>query len=523
MEEAYEYYQKGLEAKKEYLKRGELDFFIPKITMCTNFEHADRLGYADASFQLALFYSCDFKQPSVDIENREKEAYWLPYLVRADAFGHQDAAYDLAMYLLSRTGSSQLAYLQAEKVSKMGRANDYIPLIKYYKENNDDILPYYHRNKQIVYLNLKENLPKTMEEILNWDYAIEYASGLLLYGDFEQQMAIIPELFINKDKFDKKYHPDLAYLALMVSSKNGMNETVKVILNLMEEDSSLLKYPNQDLSLIYSIIKDYPNNPLMKGTIFYEKCHDRLNIPAPADEFSRLPDLSDESRRYDIPLYYIGICYLDGLGPIKNEKLGFFFLNKVYELDKYGHLFEKLGDCYYYGKGTSKDAKKALEIYRHHNYKREDQYANCLYLAKEYDLAFKKYNQLYKEKYQNNPPQWLIEGLGYMYYNGFGTPKDIQKAKECFEIAIKFNSAFDYNMLGLCCIDLGEETKNAAIFHFKKAYEIKPSFYIEYNIGRCYHYGYGVIPDLSEAKRWYELSYNHGHTAVKSILDKLKS
>ena len=134
MEEAYEYYKKGMESKKEYLEGDLLSSLIPKMNMCRNFEKADQLGYADASYQLALLYSCDFNRPSVDIENREKEAYWLPYLVRADALGHQDAAYDLAMYLLSRTGSSQPAYLQAEKVSKMGRANDYIPLIKYYKE-----------------------------------------------------------------------------------------------------------------------------------------------------------------------------------------------------------------------------------------------------------------------------------------------------------------------------------------------------------------------------------------------------
>ena len=41
------------------------------------------------------------------------------------------------------------------------------------------------------------------------------------------------------------------------------------------------------------------------------------------------------------------------------------------------------------------------------------------------------------------------------------------------------------------------------------------------NVGLCYEYGSGVARDYAEAKRWYEMAKENGHSDIQEDLDRL--
>ena len=101
--------------------------------------------------------------------------------------------------------------------------------------------------------------------------------------------------------------------------------------------------------------------------------------------------------------------------------------------------FNLLGNCYYYGWGTSVNYTKAFDSYvkganKNHN-DCINQVGNCYYnglgVTKNYQKAFEYYNLGY-DKYKNI---YCAYNLGLCYENGQGCAKDIQKAYEFYKIS----------------------------------------------------------------------------------------
>ena len=266
--------------------------------------------------------------------------------------------------------------------------------------------------------------------------------------------------------------------------------------------------------------------------IFYEDVLPLMlkRICPTVDLFQNPPQKKEDLSFYVLPeyaylFYRIGCFYMEGKGVDVNSTVAFFYLNKAYEMgEKNSKLFTYLGDCYHFGYGTDVNYTNALNFYKSHvvsSFEREDQIAFDYFRLQNYNEAIKRYNDLLQNKYKTNPPLWLLEGLGYMYFNGKGTNVNYQRATEMFEKGIAFNSAYSYNMLGLCYL---QTNRKQECFHlFSKAYALKPEKHVEYNIGRCYEFGWGVNVDLYQAKQWYEKSVSQNYSYAKERLDDLNN
>ncbi len=114
-------------------------------------------------------------------------------------------------------------------------------------------------------------------------------------------------------------------------------------------------------------------------------------------------------------LYWVGQCYMDGIGVVKDyNKAVECFLKGIQIDDQYGICtsnYNALGICYLFGLGVDVDVDKAVE-----------------YFLKEND----------KESYTN---------IGQIYFDGTNVPKDYKKAFEYFELALEHGSTKAYKYL----------------------------------------------------------------------------
>lgn len=120
-------------------------------------------------------------------------------------------------------------------------------------------------------------------------------------------------------------------------------------------------------------------------------------------------------------MYYVGCYYFDGKGIAKNEKKGFEYLKKSYEsgntlafdkmtsrytklLVKYGdkvekaELFYRIGNCYFDGKGISKNLDIAADYYERAMLKGHEQSRQKFY---SFESAKRTKRQNYEENYYN--------------------------------------------------------------------------------------------------------------------------
>ena len=178
--------------------------------------------------------------------------------------------------------------------------------------------------------------------------------------------------------------------------------------------------------------------------------------------------------------YYLGLMYENGYYVIKNNKeaIRYFDLVRekiaditVYE-DAYSYL--ETGCCYYEGIDGVKYPNQAFAIFK--------DCANNLRLGKGMYM------------------------LGKCYYEGFGTPKDIDMAYSTFVYGTHKEDADCYYMSGLL-IYSGEVKPvfgdNQGASYFKSAADLgHPE--ATYYLARCYHDGFGVSRNLEKA---FELYY----------------
>lgn len=523
-------YTKAMEYKQKYLnnKQNNKKLFTDSYQdKALNYlREAIKLNHAQAYYELAVIYSSGWNATSTIPQGLYWNANALSYLQKADEFGSMDASYDYALYLLTYGDkNANKPYEQVVKVYNFGRPNDYIPLLEYYLKRKDE------NNKKIFEL-LDKHKPANDFLFITWKYALDYVESLFTFGDKEQAIVRAQTLYSNLQFFDENKHASLAELLLKMYKYTKNEVAIRNLLSDMGKAhygrgliGPLLKSAHCDLAHIEECI-----NMNMGYTYkdLFDICMHRLvgvGKPLPTTEADLRKLIKVNNNSYGILIYYLGKMWIEGNYINKNEQIGFIYLSVAKTLPESKNKdYTLLGDCYYFGRVTEKDFRKALNIYlEHENPAREVNIAYCYFINQNYAAAGHRYVKIYNKRNSEQREQWLVEGLGYMYFNGKGLTKDFLKAKECFETGIKFNSAYSYNMLGLCCLALGGEMQSRCFELFTTSYKLNEGSHVEYNIGRCYEFGYGVAIDLYKAKEWYELSVAHNYNYSSQRLDEVNA
>lgn len=188
--------------------------------------------------------------------------------------------------------------------------------------------------------------------------------------------------------------------------------------------------------------------------------------------------------------------------------------------------YEKVGTAYYKGQGAIKDYDKAKEWYEK-GVSAED--PACMrglawmYLpdTKGFENNFEKAFKLLSNGYEtavktknNDEIRSNANTIGYCYYNGYGVPKDMNKAMEWFSISAEAGNKTAMDNLGV----IYYYGNNGVTKDYNKAYywctkAAKAGVLRgEYLVGECYEYGRGVDMNKSKAKEiygrlWRENSY----------------
>ncbi len=109
--------------------------------------------------------------------------------------------------------------------------------------------------------------------------------------------------------------------------------------------------------------------------------------------------------------------------------------------------------------------------------------------------------------------------LGYMYDEGFGVEKDMQKAVELYEKAADKKHAYGQNNLGYAYAN-GEGVEK----DMKKGYELfkksanQGNMSGQNSLGYAYAHGEGVEKDIKEAIKWYKRAADRGYASAQNNL-----
>jgi len=180
---------------------------------------------------------------------------------------------------------------------------------------------------------------------------------------------------------------------------------------------------------------------------------------------------------------------------------GFYFqevLNNHKEACKYyeisgnqGNLLAQnnLGNCYYHGKGVTKDFNQAVKYFL----MSADQ--GC-------SLA------------QNN--------LGYCYLEGNGVTKDFNQAVKYFLMSADQGCSLAQYNLGYCYLEGEGVTKdfNQAVKYFQMSADQGCSL-AQYSLAECYFEGKGVTKDITQARKFAKLSTDQGNELAQKLLRKI--
>lgn len=557
MNKGEQLYSKAQEYKQKYLfnKKNNKKLFTESYKEKTKkyLTEAVDYGHAQAAYELAVYYSngtfeaTTFKYPKYGFEGVED-------LKIASQLGHVEACYEYAMYLLRANKTDNERYNQALRTLRNGREQDYIPLALYYahmsnlgycqpiEENNFFKIthPNEKSNKEKLFELLDQHKPELNEKFIHWEFNLEYCDSLVFYKHQEKAQEVIAYLVANEHLLNNQQRSDLLYIR--VDFHCSKNEDKKAV-ELLKKENSLkslsmladMTLKSNPLSFDFAIT-DKEVFDLYKKKLF-DSCGWNLL------DGDKLPSTYQEILKYKVEpthqiLNYIANALWTGKGVQVRKDLAFLYF-KALE-DTYYHNYERLGDCYLEGHGTTIDYKKALEYYEkvaitsssaitfpdskgdlvHYNIVEThvEERARCYYGLKEYDKAFPLFKQLAQTKYKDNPPLWFVEKMGYMYFYGQGTPVNYQEAKKFYEIGSKYKSSFCYYMLGELAIKTNNT--NLAYNYYMKANGIDGS--AKSKIGECYEFGYGVAIDLEKAKEWYEKAVSNKDRSARDKLYRVK-
>ena len=261
---------------------------------------------------------------------------------------------------------------------------------------------------------------------------------------------------------------------------------------------------------------------------------------------------------HEASLFYLGACYLSGLGCRADTATAISWLEKAADneniraINTLGDIYRQqgelknavlyyekavtlgslegycnLGYCYQEGLGVVLNSQKAYELYKFaadHEYNRAYRMLASCYT-----------NGIYVEPSMAEALNWLTKAADNgdviaMYYCGSileegdeGVPADKKKAREWYKKAAAQGDASAQLNLGFC-YGKGNgvsQSDQDAVFWYKKAAE-QGNDKAQYNLGLYYMDGAGVPQSNKEAKYWFRKAAAQGFRDAQIMLEKIK-
>ncbi|GET04590.1 kinase-like domain-containing protein [Rhizophagus clarus] len=259
---------------------------------------------------------------------------------------------------------------------------------------------------------------------------------------------------------------------------------------ISQSSTTLYQQQNENLNLTATETTEYTQST--SSTISQNILHEselNLNIKELDSTTSAIDkQMNDLKKSHILAQYFVGKCYQNGYGIMKNEELAFQYFEKLAN-DNYAIGQLDVGYCYNLGIGIKVDLKKAIYWY---------------------------------EKSANNGNIVAIYKLGQKYINGMGINKDYKKAFELFEKSAEGGYLDGIVMIGACCsggIGTNVDWKKA-FESFQKAANLG-SMIAQYNLANMYKNGEGIERDISKAIYWFKISADQGYSNAQKQLEKL--
>ena len=397
------------------------------------------------------------------------------------------------------------------------------------------------------------------------------------------------------DSLQNKLDTDYRYVILYILSLSKKNEVH--IKNLQHYINNILSSPLHPYYIyknlfvfLYILIHDQENfqknseytfKAIQEGHTYAQYYYLMyLSYNNQKDDFDKILKIAEQNIQQFAPLLYlIGKNYLLGENCTKNPQIAFEFFSKInhsenikYQIDSAKlcleeeyfseafYFFKKaaeydkapmnyridvqnhLAECYFNGKGVSKNTQSAISHWTSSMYKGCDQAAYCLAklyltnpeenkekilyclkkaveknnmdagyeLGKYYAFSDQHYNnakkgiEIFVQLAKNNYNK-AIYAIGKCYLYGLGTQIDEEKAFACLKKAIQFNICEALYELGICYLyGLGTSINTVTAFDlFEKAdkFDVPQA---SYEIGKCYLYGIGVEKNSEKAMHYFK-------------------
>ncbi len=153
--------------------------------------------------------------------------------------------------------------------------------------------------------------------------------------------------------------------------------------------------------------------------------------------------------------------------------------------------------------------------------------------SKDYGTAYREFRALAEQGDAQGQ-----NGLGVLYENGWGVPKDVRTAVEWFVLAANQGSAMaQFNLAGMYKAGKGVDLNLQEAFRLYRLSAEQGLAGAQRNLGFFYVTGQGVLQNHQEAVRWYRLAadqgdadaqyrlglqYHQGHGVPRDVAEALK-
>ena len=207
----------------------------------------------------------------------------------------------------------------------------------------------------------------------------------------------------------------------------------------------------------------------------------------------------------------VAYAYYNGTDVEKDEPKAFMMFLEILGIDpSQSRVCSTLGNCWFYGFGTTIDKQKGLAYWKHASemgFAGADTWLGIAYrngdgVEQDVDRGI----AYLKNSVQDGNVRAMWE-LADTYYFGDGIPKDVESAKKYYLQAAENGNGYSYCMLGLIAKEEGDDDK--AFMYYKKGADLEHE-YSTFDLGRCYDEGLGTSVDKKAAFECYKYAAEHG-------------
>ncbi|EXX66713.1 uncharacterized protein OCT59_024285 [Rhizophagus irregularis] len=345
---------------------------------------------------------------------------------------------------------------------------------------------------------LKEMITKTDAIAENFQLSGEQEVNDASNTNNSELQGDLSQLIQNFNKMNTKEIDPMVVLSKQENLSTIVDEINDFIYNVSNKGiewklikGQVIEYLNNFSTNPEEIYNWLSNNQNSSNSIFLFGYFNRYGIATSEDHkksFNLFINASNQD--HILAQYFVGDCYLRGIGTTKNEKLGFEYFEKVANKNFACGQLDVGYYCYRNGIGINKDIKKAIYWY---------------------------------EKAANNGNIIAMRNLGLCYKNEIGVKKDYNKAFELSKQSAEGGDLGGITLLGNCYNNgIGTKIdKQRAVELYQNAANLG-EMTAEHNLGFMYENGEGITKDIDKAIYWYKKSAKQGYKNAQNRLEILQ-